>query len=118
MDGKMWKTNEHYFQSQKFAGTEYEEKVRCQSTPWKAAKMGRRRSLPLRKDWAKVKESIMYKALKAKFTQHPNLKKILLGTGCQTIIEKTTSDYYWGCGTKGNGQNRLGVLLMKLRDEL
>ncbi|WP_460271873.1 NADAR family protein, partial [Clostridium sp. CTA-19] len=49
--GKYWMTSEHYFQAQKFIGTEYEEQVRMSSTPMEAANMGRDRSKPLRKDW-------------------------------------------------------------------
>ncbi len=28
LDGRYWKTSEHYFQAQKFAGTEHEEQAR------------------------------------------------------------------------------------------
>lgn len=37
--------------SQKFAGTEFEEKIRLSSTPKEAKKLGNNKSFPLRKDW-------------------------------------------------------------------
>lgn len=43
---------------------------------------------------------------------------ILLSTGNEEIIEKTTKDYYWGCGEDGTGKNMLGKILMETRDVL
>jgi N-glycosidase YbiA len=50
LGGKTWPTSEHYFQAQKFAGTEHEEEVRKASTAMIAARMGRDRRRPLRRD--------------------------------------------------------------------
>jgi ribA/ribD-fused uncharacterized protein len=118
LENKKWPTSEHYFQAKKFEGTKWEEKIRKCKTPSQAAKMGRSRSLPLRKDWEKVKEDVMYNALKAKFGQNEDLKKYLLETKGYTLIEHTKNDSYWGDGGNGKGKNRLGILLMKLRKEL
>ena len=60
----------------------------------------------------------MYVALYAKFTQHQELKKLLVETGGRPLIEHTANDSYWGDGGDGSGQNHLGRLLMKLRKEL
>src|SRR6266581_6929432 len=78
IDGQTWPTSEHYFQAQKFAGTEYEEAIRQAKSPMIAARRGRSRSRPLRPDWEKVKDDTMREALWAKFTQHPKLKSLLL----------------------------------------
>lgn len=118
LKGKRWPTSEHYFQAQKFAGTEHEEEVRKCKTPAAAASMGRSRKLPLRRDWESVKDRVMMDALRAKFTQHDDLKEILLGTGDAKLVEHTEKDSYWGDGGDGTGKNRLGYLLMQLRDEL
>ena len=56
-------------------------------------------------------------ALRAKFTQHPELKQLLLSTGNKILIEHTSNDKYWGDGY-GTGLNRLGQCLMIIRDEL
>jgi ribA/ribD-fused uncharacterized protein len=118
LDGKHWTTSEHYYQAQKFANTEFYEKVWAAKTPKQAATFGRDRKLPLRSDWESVKEDAMRRALHAKFTYNAELKKILLSTNKDEIVEKTTLDYYWGCGKDGTGRNRLGMLLMELRDKL
>jgi ribA/ribD-fused uncharacterized protein len=118
LKGKIWPTTEHYFQSQKFSGTEYEETIRQSKSPAMAARLGRSRSVPLRTDWEEIKESIMLESLYAKFTQHVNLRQKLLETGETTLVEHTTRDTYWGDGGDGRGKNRLGVLLMRVRREL
>lgn len=118
LGGKRWPTSEHYFQAQKFADTEHEEAVRLCKTPRQAADTGRSRKLPLRKDWDGVKDAVMLEAVRAKFTQHDDLKATLLGTGDAALVEHTPRDSYWGDGGDGSGKNRLGELLMRVRDEL
>lgn len=118
LKNKVWKTSEHYFQAQKFAETEFEEKVRLAPTPKESANLGRNRKFPLRKDWEKVKDDIMREALRAKFTQNKDLKKILLETDDAILVEHTANDNYWGDGGDGSGKNLLGKLLMEVREEL
>jgi len=121
IEGKRWPTTEHYFQGQKFAGKPQEEVVRRALTPFSAKKLGGARSSdggPLRKDWPKVKEEVMYTALQAKFTQHQDLREKLLATGNAVLVEHTNKDSYWGDGGNGSGLNRLGALLVQLRETL
>jgi ribA/ribD-fused uncharacterized protein len=118
LKGKTWPTSEHYFQAQKFSDTPDEEEVRQAKSPMVAARMGRSRKRPLRKDWESVKDSIMHEAVLAKFTQHADLREALLATGDVEIIEHTGHDAYWGDGGDGNGQNKLGQILMRVREEL
>ncbi len=60
----------------------------------------------------------MYEAAKAKFTQHDDLRELLLKTGDAKLIEHTENDCYWGDGGDGSGKNRLGHILMRVRKEL
>lgn len=118
-DGETWKTSEAAFQAAKFgSGTSHYTDILKAKGPSEAARMGRDRSRPLRKDWESVKENIMYAILKAKFTQHDGLNKTLLSTGDAKLVEHTENDSYWGDGGNGKCKNRLGFLLMKLREEL
>lgn len=112
---KTWRTVEHYFQAQKFAGTEHEEAIRLEPSPMIVARMGRDRKKPLRSDWESVKEDIMREALHQKFTQHEDLRELLLSTGDAILVEHTANDRYWADGGDGTGLNRLGMLLMELR---
>lgn len=118
LDGAWWPTVEHYFQAQKFAGTPYANKIRTAFTPKQAADLGRSRQCPLRPDWELVKDEIMLKAVRRKFELHPQLRKLLLATGAEELIENAPIDYYWGCGSDGSGQNKLGQILMRVRMEL
>ncbi len=118
IDGEWWPTVEHYFQAQKFAGTPHVEQVRRAQTPKRAAEIGRNRKLPLRADWERVKDDIMLKAVLRKFETHAELRALLLSTGDEEIVENSPSDYYWGCGADGSGQNKLGKTLMAVRKML
>jgi ribA/ribD-fused uncharacterized protein len=117
LDGYVWPTSEHYFQAQKFFGTPAAEKVRLAPSAGDAARLGRR--LPgLRPDWEAVKEEVMLRALRAKFSQHGKLRRALLDTGGVELVEHTRNDRYWADGGDGLGRNRLGRLLMQVREEL
>lgn len=118
LDGLFWKTSEHYFQAQKFIGTNHVAEIYNLDTPLKAAQYGRRRDIQLRSDWELVKNDVMRTAVLAKFSQNQEIKDVLLSTGEALLVENTTEDYYWGCGTNGNGENWLGRILMETRDIL
>lgn len=116
--GREYKTNEHYFQSKKFDGTEHEQAIIDARSPSMAKRMGRSRSFPLRSDWERIKCDVMLECVRAKFTQHPDLRQRLLETGDAKLIEHTTRDSYWGDGGDGSGKNMLGKILMRVRSEL
>lgn len=120
IDGVGYKTSEHYFQSMKYFpdNMQYYETIRNAESASKSAILGRSRKIPMRKDWENVKDSIMADALFAKFTQHPNLQKILLDTGDNVLVEHTVNDRYWGDGGDGSGKNMLGKLLVNLRNQI
>jgi hypothetical protein len=118
LDGNYWPTSEHYFQGQKFAGTPHEDQIRAAPTPKIAAEMGRDRKRPLRPDWEQVKDDVMRRAVRAKFQTHADIREILLGTGDAPLVENAPGDYYWGCGKDGSGKNRLGQILMEVREAL
>jgi N-glycosidase YbiA len=118
LDGKTWRTSEHYFQAQKWRGTALEGLIRKQTSPLRAARIGRGRQVRLRSDWEKVKDYVMLSAVRAKFEQNPQLKQLLVATGSAKLIEHTESDAYWGDGGDGSGKNMLGQILEKVRSEL
>ncbi len=61
---------------------------------------------------------VMEKALCAKFSSDPELRKLLKSTDGAVLIEASPHDLFWGAGRNGAGQNNLGCLLMKLRSRL
>ena len=119
-DGVYWSSVEHYFQAQKFIGsdlTEYRERIRAAGSPGHAKSLGRTQKHPIRRDWDDIREEIMLHALRQKFA-HPKLREVLLATKNRELVENSPFDTYWGIGRNGNGQNRLGVLLMQVRCEI
>ncbi|MBE1236391.1 NADAR family protein [Phaeovibrio sulfidiphilus] len=118
LDGKHWPTVEHYYQAQKFLGTPDEDEVRQAESALQAAIMGRERTRPLRADWDQVRDSIMERVVAEKFRQHPDIAQKLRDTGTRRLVKHTKGDAYWGDGGDGSGQNRLGEILMRLRDRL
>ena len=115
IDGRMWKTTEHYYHSQRFAGTEYEEVIREIKSPFQAKEIAKSGIYPRRSDWFDVKFDIMMKAVTAKFNQHNELRDILVSTGNAILKEHTELDHYWADGGDGSGRSRLGEILMIVR---
>lgn len=76
------------------------------------------KGIKIRSDWDQVKDQAMYYTIKVKFTQHQSLKQLLLSTGNSKLVENSPRDPYWGIGKNGDGLNKLGILLMYLREEL
>jgi ribA/ribD-fused uncharacterized protein len=118
IDGRLWPTSEHFFQAQKFTRDEDREAILAERSPMRAAQLGRDRSRPVRADWDDVRDEVMLAALRAKFTQHAELRALLLDTGDAELVEHTANDRYWADGGDGTGRNMLGKLLMQVRDEL
>jgi len=115
--GKRWPTSEHYFQAMKHEGTPTEEVIRKAETPREAASLGRNCEME-RRDWDMVRLVYMYRVVRAKFEQHPELATKLLSTGEQQIAEHTSVDLFWADGGDGSGQNWLGKILMMVREDL
>ena len=120
IDNVVYTTNEHYFQAMKSLNPKERQALVLAPTPGKSKHLGRKVSL--RKDWEDIKEEVMLTGLRHKFS-NPELRKKLLATGNEELIEGTTwHDNSWGicdcetCG--GQGKNRLGKLLMQVREEL
>ena len=79
-----------------------------------AKKLGRR--VPLRPDWETVKDAVMLNIVSAKFMQNPDLFRRLRSIKGEIVEENTWHDTYWGV-CNGKGENHLGKILMKVRDE-
>jgi N-glycosidase YbiA len=113
LDGEYWKTVEHYFQGQKFLDEAQRQRVARAATPKEAKRFGRQSGL--REGWDEMRDDVMRRGVLEKFRTHADIREILLATGDEELIEASPSDYYWGCGAKGTGKNRLGQILMETR---
>lgn len=118
IDGIIWKTAEHYYQGQKHEDQKIINDIKDAETSAKASKIGRLHNEKIKKNWNEIKDAIMEKVIRAKVEQYEEIKKELIATKDNLIIENSPVDYYWGCGEDKSGLNKLGKLWMKIRKEL
>jgi ribA/ribD-fused uncharacterized protein len=114
-DGHVYDSSEHAFQAAKTISVSERRQIRLSSSPGKAKRMGK--EVTLRPDWEFIKLNTMLLILRIKFAD-PELRSKLLATGNVMLIERNTwGDQFWG-QSRGKGENWLGKLLMRIRDEI
>jgi ribA/ribD-fused uncharacterized protein len=114
VNGKLYESNEHFFQASKADNELDHEYVRTAPSPGMAKHRGKR--IPLREDWNKVRLEVMLEGLVAKFEQHPELGEKLARTSPGHLEETNHwNDQFWGV-CNGKGCNNLGKLLMFVRE--
>ena len=108
---------EHLFQSFKATNEENRKKIAKALTPALAKQYGNK--IECRKDWDEVRIEMMEKAVRAKF-KSPHLKQMLIDTKDAILIEGNYwNDSFWGVNLEtGLGENHLGKILMKIREEI
>lgn len=116
LDGVDYPSVEHAFQAAKTRDLGIRMTMRGLGTPGKAKRFGR--TIELREDWGSVKLEVMEKLVRYKFTNDWYLAERLLKTGDAKLIEGNWwGDTFWGV-CMGEGENHLGKILMKVREEL
>lgn len=122
--GRIYTTNEHFYQAHKAKHMPDHERIRAAATPGEAKTMGSPKMLSraaLVPRWDDDKDAVMWQGLFLKFTQHPELMQRLFMLNGHTLIEGNVwHDNYWGdckCPKceKIDGRNQLGVMLMGLQ---
>jgi len=131
LDGTQYPSLEHAFQAAK-AGTEDKhtyidfsgkkitmlarDYINSARTPGEAKRRGK--SIKLRPGWDDMKLEVMEGLVRQKFTNDWYLAEQLLKTGDAELIEGNWwGDTFWGV-CHGKGENHLGKILMRVRDEL
>lgn len=118
--GTIWPSAEHAFHACKTHDQRVREWIREAADARQAKQRGRnvRMAVVMRPDWDSVRVPIMAAIVRAKFGQHVDLAARLLSTDPAALVEGNDwGDTYWGV-CNGVGQNVLGVILMRVRDEL
>ncbi len=116
LDGTYWRTVEHYFQAMKTDDPEWRNWIAIAPDPKEAKKRAWARKP--RTNWDVLRDDVMRRAVLAKFEHHTDLQELLLSTGKEEIVEAAPHDYYWGAGKDGSGQNKLGLILIEVREIL
>lgn len=115
-EGTVYPTSEHAYQAAKTLDLNERRRIAGMPTPAEAKAAGR--ALRYRDDWEHVKFSVMEAVVRDKFMRHPDLAAKLLASGDAVLEEGNTwGDRVWGI-YEGQGENRLGLILMKVRSEL
>ena len=116
LDGMEFPTVEHAYQAAKTLDPQQKEVIQQCETASQSKRMGRR--VTIRPDWEDIKLGVMEVLLVQKFKGYEHFKEALLATGNRDIEEGNWwGDTFWGV-CKGEGENHLGNLLMKIRKEL
>jgi ribA/ribD-fused uncharacterized protein len=118
LDRVRWRSVEHHYQAAKFNDPTIVEQIRAMKEPSRTKKFADTRAALVRPDWDVVKVDTMERAVRCKFATHSRLRSLLLETGDEPLGEGVAGDMFWGMGRDGAGQNRLGLLLMRIRAEL
>lgn len=116
LDDRLYPSVEHAYQAAKTLDESERRSVRNAHSPGQAKRLGQRATK--RADWNEVKLSVMENLVREKFTRHAVFREKLLATGDAEIVEGNSwGDRFWGV-CKGVGENHLGKILMRVREEL
>jgi len=115
MDGLFYPSIEHAYQAAKTLDIDERETIRNTSSPGKAKRFGRK--VTMRKDWDMIKINVMFDLLKKKFSDKSLADALVLTIPHELVEGNHWNDTFWGV-CNGQGQNVLGKLLMKIREEI
>jgi ribA/ribD-fused uncharacterized protein len=114
IDGITYPSVENYYQGMK-SGHPKILQIFSKLPPYQAKKEGKR--LKLRDDWEQIKFDVMEKALRIKFAPGTSWYTKLKATEGEIVEWNNWGDKIWGKTLNGEGENNLGKILMKIRDE-
>ncbi len=109
-----------FIDGQYYTAPDFRELVAKITDAGDVKKLGRR--IKIRSDWDEKKLQFMEWGVREKF-KDLKLAQMLLETGDLELIEGNSwHDVFWGCCNcpkcSGDGENNLGKILMKIREEL
>jgi ribA/ribD-fused uncharacterized protein len=115
-NGVWYVSSEHAYQAAKATTQEQHDWVARAASCGEAKKRGNK--VMLRPDWDEICVGVMEECVRSKFALNPDLRDRLLATGTAKLEEGNNwGDQFWGT-VNGIGDNHLGKILMKVRDEL
>jgi ribA/ribD-fused uncharacterized protein len=132
VEGKRFTCAEQYMMYGKavlFGDQEVAERILASASPKTHKALGRKVRGFDEQRWKRERERIVYEGNRAKFTQNADLLQVLLATAGTELVEASPLDRIWGVGlsaedpriqnpSQWRGQNLLGKVLTRLRDEL
>jgi N-glycosidase YbiA len=111
-----YKTAEHAYQALRVV-PEAREIIMNTSSPMDAWREGQKCKQNKQIIEGHNKYELMEKIFRAKLEQHSDVREVLRLTGKRVLLKIYDTDYYWGTGADGSGENQMGKIWMKLREE-
>lgn len=117
--GEVFPTFEHAYQAARIKPGPERDAIKNAPSPmdaWREGQKYKNREDLLVEDYNK--DAVAEELFRAKLAQHPDIAEILKESGNRELLKVYPADSYWGTGPDGRGENRMGKIWMKLRDEL
>jgi ribA/ribD-fused uncharacterized protein len=119
IDGVVCKTVEHGYQAFRIRPGLERDEVLAARSPLDAWRAGQKyKNNPALQIDGYDKYVMMERLCRLKLDQHADVQAVLVATGKRELLKVHDTDYYWGTGADGSGENQLGKIWMKLRVEL
>lgn len=118
IDGEVFKTAEHAYHALRIKPGPEQEEIKKAKSPleaWTICQRHKNTDL-LIENYDKL--ALMEKIFRAKLEQHESVKQVLLLTGDRELVKQHDQDKFWGQQADGTGENHMGRLWMKLREEI
>lgn len=116
--GEVFSTVEHAYQASRIKPGPEREAIKQAASPMDAWREGQKwKNDPRLMIQGFDKYAVMEELFRAKLAQHPDVARILEETGERELVKIHPTDEYWGTGSTHQGQNQMGKLWMKLREE-
>ncbi len=118
IDGQTWLCSEHYYHAQKFECQDIRNVIQQAPTPDDAFRLSHQYADAVCDEWMDIRVDVMRLVVMKKFEQHDDLKQQLLATKDRFLAECSPCDAFWGIDRDGVGENKLGQILMDVREKL
>jgi ribA/ribD-fused uncharacterized protein len=124
IDGVVYPTVEHAYQCARYTDEKIREEIRSQRSSvktWETSSKYKHLQIPQFKD-PEFKLTVMKEMMRAKVTQHEDVRTALLSTGDLPIVKHIVTgppgDGFWDDGVHGEGLNHTGKIWMEIREKL
>ena len=121
-NGVVYPTVEHAYHSQRYSDAAIRDEIRSARSPYKAWQISQKYKAQQLPDFGERKAAVMEALCRAKLQQHEEIQRELLATNDIPIIKHWTTgappDGFWDDGVDGTGNNEVGKIWMRLREEL
>lgn len=118
VEEKLFPTAEHAYQASKFTQPNIIEQIREAASVAQAQQLAHAHKDKRVVDWSELKVKNMEHILREKARQYPEVRELLRQSGDAFLGEASPTDHFWATGINGLGENWLGRIWMKIREDI